>query len=125
MLLFSLFIIACSSNSTEQFIRTWSGDINCTGDETPVDFLITLVAEDDSLLITIDDGDEPILIDANADGDNFTLETTTITEDEYVTEFDGTGSINSEGNLIVFLNVRFFEDGQLVVTGTCTAVLAQ
>ena len=113
LFVFSILFIACGSNNTEQFIGTWTGNISCQGDSNAVVFEIALGADDDSLLITIVDGDENQVIPATVDGDDFTMETTTIPDGDDYTELDGTGSINSEGSLILSLELRFFEDGQL------------
>ena len=120
----SFLLVSCGSNDAEKFIGTWTGNVSCAGDPSPVVFEISLGADDDSILINIVDGDESQIIKATVSGDDLTMETTTIPDGLDYTEVDGSGSINSEGNLILTLDLRFYEDGQLSESGTCIGTLS-
>jgi hypothetical protein len=123
ILCLSLIMMSCGSNDAEKFVGTWIGEVNCMGDVNLVTMVIVLGADDNEVLVTIDE--DATQVKATVNGDNFTLDT--IREDEGdgdYADIDGTGSINSEGNLIVAFDLKGYEDGVLVAEGTCTGTLS-
>jgi hypothetical protein len=119
ILCLSLIMMSCGSNDAEKFVGTWTGDVNCEGDISEDESIVfTLGAEDDELLLTID-SDTP-QIKATANGDNVTLEKTRDDEGDgdYI-EISGSGSINSDGNLVMTFQLEVYEDEVLEDQGTC------
>ena len=121
VLLFSLFVISCGSNDAEKFVGTWSGNLNCGGDSESLVMTVMLGASDDQVLLEFEDTP---MIKATVDGDDITLETTSIPDGgDFSSELAGSGSINGEGNLVMNFVVEIFQNGILLETQTCTVVL--
>ena len=117
-------MMSCGSNDAEKFVGTWTGDITCPGEEPQnISVVIALGAEDGDLILTVDN--TPPSVNATADGDNITLETTRDDEgDGDYTDISGSGSLNGDGNLILTFDIKGYEDGVLVGEGSCTGTLS-
>ena len=122
-LFFSVVFFACSSNQTEKFLGTWTGDISCEGESDSFSMIVTLGASDDAVLIQIED--TPIL-NATIDGDDLILEPASISDGGGdSTELSGSGSLNDNGELIMTFDIEVIENGQVESSGTCIAILSQ
>lgn len=119
----TLFIIACSTDNTEDFIGTWTGQINCMGDVDSLTVLISSGIEDNEVIINLEDTPS---FSGLVDGDDLIVNDETIPDGPGETiDISINGSISDDGTLTMNFDLEFYSDGILEDAGTCQAIMNQ